>query len=1019
MTTSNSVGLDPWVEEKAGESDEAQQARIQQRGETDLERWGDKLSAPGAENALKFLCDSAPHEGIVRIGAMMRALKDFSGKCFDDAGKGRLAKYHQPLRISAADGRTVFTSPIMIATAAVAFSQTGWYKRRFHDLRSAGNTEKLLTDWQYPAELVRTVALLVGLKNLVRTAIGDDKEVGVWIADHLSFDDDDIANCFADLLRDRFPSNPGVSVDPKAMVDILVLVTAAYEARQKDADCALLERFEEFGAKIKNALNPSEPGGSQRGTLVAVEFSKFIFPDFTNTRKPFLEAVARNYLEALQKQAPEEQVPVIAWFCLDRYWSTMHGKALSALPVFLASRFVPWWGRPKCFAGLLGPGRTQLYKLKLEGDDAFNVIFEKKQPPIWERIDEALSVFRSYGGGSSRIPTAFLARQMEIIGFCYPEEVFELRVRGDEQVEGLSAYTSLWLPKDCPTIEELEALLVSPSKETWLNPKLLVTRYAASMVENRGIGFGYPARHFEAVVTQSFGPVEAQVLEAKWRELIAWAAKKNAHAAWDKYIGKYRAMPPVAPSVVHPHVKVKAVPPPLVLGVDIGGTYTKVALYDYDATIGALSSAGPRPQYKFPTKKPDATPYSDAADFVQRLDNVLLGKEKPDAKGEFTGEPPWPNWATDRKRIVAIGVTWPGAVAGGPGSEYVAANSKPLTYFQPFSAKKHWDAEAVEIRGLRLLEAFETHFEQDGRCPYVRLIKDAVAHILFERWQLEGFAPRSGEIVVGLTAGTGSGMAVLEVARDASGRLAGRAFDILAEVGRFITHISDPFPKDPSKDEPVGLGRAVFDSETLGKVAIERLTRDLANRPSRPSVAFPKMLPSLLIGWLIEESYEEPTKFTDIKDKFEKTWKSENPDTSGTLQTLRNELHAFLASLANRDWPDELTFAKEVALRAGWELADLIAATASIFGATSVITGGGPLTDHVGVDLRASSRAALEADYKYEVPASAIKPGEKEHRLARLIRLPEPYDLINSSSRPQGSSGPYGAAVAAIELLPK
>ena len=140
--------------------------------------------------------------------------------------------------------------------------------------------------------------------------------------------------------------------------------------------------------------------------------------------------------------------------------------------------------------------------------------------------------------------------------------------------------------------------------------------------------------------------------------------------------------------------------------------------------------------------------YDGASAFVRRLDDELATA--------------WPQWSTDREHLVAIGLTWPGAVAGRPGLEYVAANSTALTYFRPYPSKKHWEADAADIRRLRLREAFAMHFQHGGSSPYVRLINDAVAHVLFERWQLAQFAPRPGEIVVGLTAGTGSGMAVLK-----------------------------------------------------------------------------------------------------------------------------------------------------------------------------------------------------------------------------------------------------------------
>ena len=115
----------------------------------------------------------------------------------------------------------------MVATTAVVYSQTDWNRRRFHDLRSASRTEDLLDGLAFPPELIRAVALLVGLKNLVRTSIGQDKEVGVWVGSRLSFEDGEISKSFAALLQDRFPASASPSVSPEAIADSLVLVTAA------------------------------------------------------------------------------------------------------------------------------------------------------------------------------------------------------------------------------------------------------------------------------------------------------------------------------------------------------------------------------------------------------------------------------------------------------------------------------------------------------------------------------------------------------------------------------------------------------------------------------------------------------------------------------------------------------------------------------------------------------------------------------------------------------------------------
>jgi predicted NBD/HSP70 family sugar kinase len=658
--------------------------------------------------------------------------------------------------------------------------------------------------------------------------------------------------------------------------------------------------------------------------------------------------------------------------------------------------------------------------LVLEGDDAFEVIIGQRPPPgatIWERVDITLSNFRARRGNNSRIPTAYLARQLQILYFCYPAEMFELRVQGDERIKGLSAYTSLWLPRqDLPSVEDLENLAKTSKGLT--DPKLLVARYAASMVLNRSIGFGWPARVFESV--------EAGTPTEQWIKLIQWVAVRNAHEEWFKYLGKYRAAPPDQPYPVPQRVCVAkaadSIADSLVLGVDIGGMGTKIALYGYDPKSRTLSR--PLCEHRFETKRPGGQQYENAEAFAKRLDEELARA--------------WLEWPSYRDRLVAIGVTWPGAVAGRPGLEYVAANSGALAYFMPFPPTKHWEAEAAAIRRLCLREAFEKHFERGGWCPYVRLINDGVAHVLFEHWQLKQFAPRSGEIVVGHTAGMGAGMAVLDAHT-------GNPLDVLAELGRLITHISDPFP--PPEAPPAGQGRDAFNTLTLGAVATKLLkqklvepgtashfiTGKLSSNPeivsqilalalgdstSTPTPWSLPQVPSLLVGWLIEEKHATRP---DAKTApyFEGLWNPKKTSSVPSLLDLRKSLHDFLKDIGCSDWPDEQAFATDVVKRAGYELADLIATTVGLFGATNVITGGGPLSDYVGKELRDAARDALRDDYKFEVVENALMSGVKGHHLARLIRFPEPYDSTIPLPRPTGPSAPFGAASAVIELLPR
>ena len=502
--------------------------------------------------------------------------------------------------------------------------------------------------------------------------------------------------------------------------------------------------------------------------------------------------------------------------------------------------------------------------------------------------------------------------------------------------------------------------------------------------------------------------IEENPLVADWLSVIDWAARMNAHSEWFKYLGKYRAAPPDKPYCIPQRMDVDSVSDPLVLACDIGANNLKFALFAYqkgDAHPGVLLAAG-----SVKTRLAGEQ-YAHPAEFAQHVADA--------AQVAFLALVP--DW---RCRVVAIGLTWPGAVAGRHGFEYVAANSAALAYFAPFPEQKPWEADAELIRTFGLREAFEQHFQVGGRFPYVRLINDAVGHVLFETWQLDASPPRPGEIVVGLTAGTGSGMAVLVAG-------SGPLFDVLAEVGRLITHISDPFPKPGNP--PAGQGRDAFHSATLEKVAARLLTQELVaspvaprflaanpriashvlalalgNPPSGPVPAVLPRVPSLLISWLIAEQDSPDSAATSVQ--FKSLWVRDRPSAvAETLLEMREKLRSFLPQIGR--WPDERAFAAAVVQHAASELADLVATVADIFGATNVITGGGPLSGLIGNQLRVGARQELERSY--QIVDSAVL----HHRLARRIWLPEPYGASQIPQVPESHSGAYGAAVAAIEML--
>ncbi len=990
----------------------------------------------------------------------------------------------------------------------------------------------------YPQWIIDKIPPLIALKNLYRTCskkgLEEEElpEVGVYQkGKKLVFDKTNLAYAIANILCSAY-SNSDASVAAEA----LFLIAISYEGRHGKP--FNLENFEAFTDKVKEAIDSSS-SDQDRGTLVNFEFRRHILlhreGNEARQAKDLLERMLNELLKDKQNKLPPTVWISFDRFWAIRHSDSLREWLKKASSEKLSELFPPCQvSTSKSFIEVLE--WSDFYALKLEADDAFRVAFNCspdqptcKQVPsdIWQRISTAISLFqkrRDLTFGQSTVTWAYLMRVLYVLKHIYPDEFFKLTVLRPDSPKELGNSNIIMLPKKLPQLEYLKKLvkqfdkikefikslqkerkeiknllklaqseqertrlkeeLKQKDKEieqavednlkpaiNWNDPQLLTSRCLATLLLNQRMAFG--DRQQILKVDQGF-----EELRDKWLEIRQWVAQMNQHKALERYLQVY--LNPKVQLEKETPLKAPAKGPTRIVGFDIGGTDIKAAIYEYDPETETLGERiyekvklGTQPKQKKPSAK---------LSFVEQLDNKLIdkwgGNQYPDASSfvERLDRVLTHEWGKDwQKDLMAIGITWPGAVSGEPGHEYITSYSKSLGYFQPF--KKPFTATADEIHQLEFREAFEQYFHKP-----VTLINDGVAHVLYHQWQFNPEILSVGEAletIVGLFAGTGSAEAVL------SGDT-GKPLNVLAELGKQIDNIGCPFTIN---SYPAGTNRNIFNKDTLPAIAKEFFKEKGINTLSK--------VPGLVIGWILEQNnsralemviskiqseLDSGTFLTELDfdtfvknlskklvcqegvDKFALNLAMENlaefrkkeslkpTELLEKLQDCLRNSQAELAQIKNlleqekpwkdvelplpesiESWLEDLAhilggeaerrnFALLSAQKAGQRLADLIAQVRELFGSRNVFTGGGPMSGTTGKYIRHYARQELREGYGFDVVGDesyviqqTYNAASMTHHLTRLIRFPEPHKGIE----PPGPSGCRGVAMTALTRFTK
>jgi predicted NBD/HSP70 family sugar kinase len=972
----------PFIEINPGESDLIVKERCEERTDFLVNYLPGQLRLTPDSPLLDCLDAIAPEVALRRIRAMLQRLKS----SLDSLSSSNPERLEELNRLDWSPDRRFAASPVLWAIGGLIFSHKKWTAPNCHDVRSAVDVDEFLrtsgAPGPFPQWMSDRIPLLVALKNAYRTCVDSGlREVGVYRDGILHFKEEEIARSMAELLKRACPTAASVTADA------LLLIANAYAGRYGDS--TKVKTFEDFTQLVKQEID--RPVSQFSGILVIFEFGRHVFPALESAKTP----------KKLATELLKNQNPQVVWVSFDRFWATRHSDSLRAwleekakLPSNLGTLFRNVTEEIQFSRGLQARlGSSNFYALSLEKDDASKVAFgclpdkptcQQVPTTVWQRISLAIKPFlerRGQTSGTGSIPWAYVMRVLDVLAYIYPIEFFRLKILRPDSPKELGDSNIIVLPREVPDIEELENAV---KQEKWHHPKLLVSRCLATLLINQRMAFGNKQQAIRIDGDQAITKIqELEQIRDKWLKLATWVSEKNKHGILEKYLQV--CLTPKIQLQTEPLLIFPQQGEAQIAGFDIGGSFVKAAIYKYYPKTELLGEPvfTEKPVVEFQTRNLDGTQYENALSFVERI-NTELTK----AWGE--------NW---QENLIAIGITWPGAIAGQPGSEYIAAYSTAIGYFKPFDPDKFFQATAEKIHQFDLRQAFQNYFQKP-----VILMNDGVAHVLYHQWQFNREILGVGETVVGLFAGTGSAEAVFDGDT-------GHPLNVLAELGKQIDDIGCPFPVD---EYPSGTSRNYFNKDTLPRIGQEVL--------QEWGIEMPR-IPGILIGWILEnlDTHASEEALKKIQQKIQRLWEEETRPGAKSIDSYLKELKRSLNKVGKKDED----FAKEVTKRAGLRLADLIAQVRELYGSLNVFVGGGPMSGATGRFIRNKVREELQQGYGFDVVGdesdvvrgigitSSYTAWKKHHRV-RLIRFPEPP---RTNIEPPGPSGVRGAAMTAVELF--
>lgn len=870
------------------------------------------------------------------------------------------------------DYGNLVSTPLLIATQAVLVGEpdTGG-GRRFHDKAAAEAAYALLREVPgMDLGLAGTVARIVSLKNPVRNAVGEDKEVVVWDGRRIVTDDEAVSAALGSFLRPALATSPG-------LLEALTALVAAVESRsgRQPRNHEFLDQYRRLCAcQAEDAPPPADPPP----LLVALEFAHHALPDAARRMTQFAEIVER-----VQATEPGGLTAPLLWVSADRFFASEHPEDFDKrlrLAEHLAP-FPPTTIEP--LEVLFGAGRASLHYLHVSPERSFSLVFGMDPPPggVWHELQ---AVFAAQPAGP--ISLGFVLFACAVMSQLRPADFLQVQVIVNHVPSPLAPVVRLYLPREAPVADADFTARVQAwaaggpgSKAMGRDARFLVAAAAGAVVPNRALFFGVEKQTLWVEDPADDGPRTA------WTRVLRVVREAARHDAISDYLHTFAKRPELEhpPRFVPRAVSTER---PVALGCDIGASNVKIALYRlHPASLEVVARIGG--ELSMTVQRPGGERYANALALAERVAETC--------KAAFGS-----GWDDLRRRIVAVGVAWPGAVTGGPGAEEVAAPSSVLRYFEPFPPERHWEATPEQLRALDLRGAFEATFGGDQR-PAVRLANDGTCHVTAGARDFQQAVGAGGETVAALTIGTSIALKFYDT-------VLRQALDMLCEVGRMIIYPGEP----PVGGYPGGTARSLMKSESLGELATALLNGAGHDHGLPAFAAHPQEL-TFVVGWLLAEA--DGTERADAERLFERHWAAWWPQSQEPVEglpALRTRLRQRLARLGR--WPDEHEFAQAVARRAGAVLADIVASTAAMTDPRTFLIGGGPLSGSTGRFVREAARQLLRTRFNFHVDRRAggsedPRPG----RPPRQIRMPEPA----RSSADLGPGGCLGAALLARALL--
>ncbi len=488
----------------------------------------------------------------------------------------------------------------------------------------------------------------------------------------------------------------------------------------------------------------------------------------------------------------------------------------------------------------------------------------------------------------------------------------------------------------------------------------LIARYVAAMVMNVVVSLG-PQR-----IDLDYFSDDGREF---WSKRVDSALEENDHKSFLDYLDMVHAKrcgvaatdtirsTPLSSTLPNDY----DLPGESVLGIDVGGTRVKCARYrvkrrnggdGYEVEVGAMIGK----ETVIPTEPPTGC-YRDANFFARYVADHLPDK-----------------WF---ENLLAVGVTWPGAVHG---DGTIAGPSMTITKFACFEG---WPRERVnphELHQLEILDAFKKELRtRVGDKPLVVvLLNDGDADVRSDE-QLADEKSRAEVVSLVLKAGTGT----------ACGLYVGpRQVPLLAEAGKMVLDLGRRGWPKGRRGYPRGLLNPHCSAKTLPRLA-EALGWKIEDLQSHE------------VGFFLEDADSEP-----YRRLREEIGEKRIEDLCKALP--RDQAGRAAAEVAR-------AFASRCARIAGDHLGDAIAMLVSVFRCSEVRLGGGALSGATGELVTEKARERLQRIYGFGV-TDRRPSGEAVRDAHALTEIRKIGVILHASAKEdRGPAGAHGAARAALD----